>query len=80
MLKFKADTTNAGQLGTLQTRHQSNSAPVDQIRHLLNSALVKLGTYTFKSMFKQYYILNVNLFTLRLDLHFNINFLTILLF
>ena len=35
---------NTGQLGTRQTRHQSNSAPVDQIRHLLNSALVELGT------------------------------------
>ena len=79
--------------GQLADRHPSNSAPVELgtrwsnsapikfgtrwTRHLLNSAPVKLGTYTFKSMCKQNNILNVNFFPLKLDLHFNINFLTV---
>ena len=62
-----------GKLGISQTRHPLIKFGTYKIRHSLNSANVKLGTYTFKSMFKQYYILKYdNSFPLKLGFHFNI--------
>ena len=47
----------------LEGDQTTNSAPTNfgtrWTRHPLNSAHVKPDIYTFKSMFKQYYILNV---------------------
>ena len=53
------DYSAPGYLGISQTRHPLIKFGTYKTRHLLNTAPIKLGTYIFKSMFKQYYVLNV---------------------